>query len=95
MQSQIRVDRIVQRNILLEHDRFHGEKDALHRFTPIENGINHTDPGIIHLGEIQQVIGERLHALGFRFNAVQPFRLIFNRVIAVSQEHVCVGVNDG
>ncbi|MMZ61465.1 hypothetical protein D1872_236170 [compost metagenome] len=52
-------------------------------------------PGVFHLGQIQQIIGQPGHPLRFRFDIMQPFRLAGNRILPGRKQHVGICVDDG
>ncbi|MNL54802.1 hypothetical protein D3C87_1781650 [compost metagenome] len=80
--------------MLFKDHGFHRQNDILYRFAYIEPAVDHARPGIIHLRQIQQVIGQPGHPLRLRLNILQPLRLVADRVVTVRQQYIRVGVDD-
>ncbi|CDN42633.1 hypothetical protein BN871_BR_00040 [Paenibacillus sp. P22] len=93
--SQAGLNLIREFQVLFVDDRLHRQNDAFHRFAQVERNLEHPVAGILHLGQVQQVVRQRLHALGFRLDVMQPLGLSGDRVVAVREQHVGVGVDDG
>ncbi|MNJ01259.1 hypothetical protein D3C73_1608370 [compost metagenome] len=54
--------------MLFKDHGFHRQDDILHCVAQIELAVDHARPGIIHLRQIQQIIGQPGHPLRLRLN---------------------------